>query len=143
VVSIDASAEMVKATTLLTGKAAILLSFEQMEYEREFEGVWACASLLHVTRTDLGPVLGRFTNALKPNGVLYLSFKYGDAERFERGRFFNDLNEALLKSLLADRPQLHLLNLWVSDDVRSERRGYQRWLNALIRARQRRCENVP
>jgi SAM-dependent methyltransferase len=133
VVSIDASAEMVKATTTLTGQSAILLSFEEIEFDSEFDGIWACASLLHVARTELGPVLDRFTKALKPYGAFYLSFKYGDAERFERGRFFNDLNEILFSSILADHPQLRLLSLWISDDVRNDRPGYQQWLNAIAR----------
>jgi hypothetical protein len=65
--------------------------------------------------------------------VLYLSFKYGDAERFEHGRFFNDLNEPLLKPILKNHPRLELVKLWITDDVRKERRGNQQWLNALVR----------
>jgi len=57
--------------------------------------------------------------------VLYLSFKYGDAKRFEQGRFFNNLDETLLKSLLADHHRLEIVKLWVTDDVRNERRGRQ------------------
>ena len=136
VVSMDASIEMVKATTSLTGQAALLLTFDAIQFDAEFDGIWACASLLHVSRRDLDAVLVRLTRALKPQGVLYLSFKYGDAERFEQGRFFNDLNETLLKSLLADHPRLEIVKLWITDDVRNERRGSQQWLNALVRRRE-------
>jgi SAM-dependent methyltransferase len=74
VVSIDASAEMVYATTKLTGHSAVVMRFDEMAYENEFDGIWACASLLHIARRDLNSVLARLTKALKPNGVLYVSF---------------------------------------------------------------------
>jgi SAM-dependent methyltransferase len=132
VVSIDASLEMVKATSKLTGRDALLLAFKEIEFVNEFDGIWACASLLHVSRRDLDAVLIRLTKALKAKGVLYLSFKLGDAERFEHGRFFNDLDEPLLKSFVADQPRLELVKLWVTNDVRNDRRGGQQWLNAIL-----------
>jgi hypothetical protein len=116
-----------------TGRGALLLAFDEIEFKTEFDGIWACASLLHVARRYLDAILTRLTKALKPGGVLYFSFKYGDAERFEHGRYFNDLNESLLNSLLAGHSALVLLNLWISDDVRNERRGRQQWLNVLTR----------
>ena len=133
VVSIDASAEMVNATTKLTGQEAKLLRFDAIDFDNEFDGIWACASLLHVARRDLNAVLARLTKALKPNGVLYLSFKHGDSERIENGRFFNDLNETLLRTVLANHPQLELVRVWTTEDVRNDRRGRQRWLNAIVR----------
>jgi SAM-dependent methyltransferase len=131
--SIDASAEMVNATTKLTGLEAKLLTFDALDFDGEFDGIWACASLLHIARRDLNSVLVRLTKALKPNGVLYLSFKHGDIERMESERFFNDLNETLLEDVLAKHPQLKLVRTWTTEDVRNDRRGRQRWLNAIVR----------
>ena len=133
VVSIDASAEMVNAATKLTGQQAKLLRFEALDFDNEFDGIWACASLLHIARQDLNGVLDRLTKALKPGGVLYLSFKHGDSERVESGRFFNDLNEALLRAALASHPQLELAQVWTTEDIRNDHRGRQPWLNAIVR----------
>ena len=127
VVSIDASAKMVNATTMLTGQEAKLLRFDALEFDREFDGIWACASLLHIARRDLNPILTRLTKALKPNAVLYLSFKHGDGERMEGGRFFNDLDETLLRTALANHPPLKLVRVWITEDVRNDRRGGQSW----------------
>lgn len=132
VVSIDASAEMVNATTNLTGQEARQLTFDALDFDSEFDGIWACASLLHVARRDLGSVLARLTKALKPTGVLYLSFKQGDIERVEDGRFFNDMNEAMLRTGLSGHPQLELLRVWITKDVRNDRTGRQQWLNAVV-----------
>jgi len=133
VVSIDASVEMVKATTQLTGQGAKLVRFDALDFDNDLDGIWACASLLHIARRDLNAVLAHLTKALKPGGVLYLSFKYGDSERTEDGRFFNDLDESLLGTVLGDHPQLKLAQVWTTDDVRNDRRGRQRWLNAIVR----------
>jgi 2-polyprenyl-3-methyl-5-hydroxy-6-metoxy-1,4-benzoquinol methylase len=75
VVSMDVFAEMVKATAMLTGQAALLRSFADVEFDREFDDIWACASLLHVPRRSPSSVFGRLTKALKAQGVVYLSFK--------------------------------------------------------------------
>lgn len=40
---------MVKATTALSGQAALLLTFDEIEFKNEFDGIWACASLLHLS----------------------------------------------------------------------------------------------
>jgi SAM-dependent methyltransferase len=105
VVSIDASAEMVRATKELTGLDAWQLGFQELDFDGGFDGIWACASLLHVTRRELSSVLARLARALKSNGVLDVSFKYGDDERVEDGRLFNDRNDARLCDALANHPK--------------------------------------
>ena len=133
VVSIDASAAMVTAASNLTGQTALHMTFDEIPFEGEFDGIWACASLVHVSRRDLGAVLNRLTNALKPSGFCYMSFKYGDSERIESGRFFNDLNETLFHGMLRGHPELELVELWETDDLRRLDRREQRWLNAIVR----------
>jgi SAM-dependent methyltransferase len=78
VVSMDASPAMVKAAAALIGKTVRLLTFAEMDFDAEFDGIWACASLLHVPREHLSCILARFARALKSNGAFYLSFKYGN-----------------------------------------------------------------
>ncbi|MGD1097104.1 MAG: class I SAM-dependent methyltransferase [Bryobacteraceae bacterium] len=133
VVSIDASAEMVAATTKLTGKEALLLKFDALDFDHEFDGIWACGSLVHIARQDLHSILTRLSRALKPSGVLYMSFKHGDSERMEGERFFNDLNEAMFGTILGAHPALKPIQIWVTEDLRNYRRGRQRCLNAIVR----------
>ena len=135
VVSIDASERMVEATRSVTGADVQQMNFESAEFEREFDGIWACASLLHVPRQELSAVFVVLGKALKSDGILYLSFKYGNCERTENGRYFNDLDEVALRSLFASDPRLEILKVWISEDVRNERRGNQQWLNGLARRR--------
>jgi len=133
VVSIDASQEMVAAATRHTGQEAMLLTFDALAFDSEFDGIWACGSLVHIARRDLNSVMARLSRALKPNGVLYMSFKHGDSERMEGERFFNDLNETMFETILGLHPELTPLQVWITEDLRNYRRGPQRCLNAIVR----------
>lgn len=68
-----------------------------------YDGIWACASLLHVPQGSQSEVFYKMAAALKPGGVLFCSYKYnaeGPRWRWEGGRPFLDLNIATLASWL-------------------------------------------
>jgi SAM-dependent methyltransferase len=132
VVSFDASIRMVTMATELTGCPALHLRFQDVEFESEFDGVWACASLLHVGRNQIESVLQRLVRAAKPAGVLYVSFKTGIGERVERGRFFNDYDEPELRDLLARVAGIECIECWNTPDGRPGRE-HDIWVNALAR----------
>jgi 2-polyprenyl-3-methyl-5-hydroxy-6-metoxy-1,4-benzoquinol methylase len=131
VTAIDASEKMVEATANLTGLVARRLQFQQMEFDNKFDGIWACASLLHVPRAEIGTVLNAFARALRPNGVCYLSFKEGDGERVQDGRLFTDFTESGLKAVLAHCSELEVVRIWTTQDARPDRAD--QWVNALVR----------
>jgi SAM-dependent methyltransferase len=45
-----------------------------------YDGVWACASLIHVAREDFGTVLRRLAEATRSGGRLHASVREGDGE---------------------------------------------------------------
>ncbi|MFT4558227.1 MAG: SAM-dependent methyltransferase, partial [Planctomycetaceae bacterium] len=136
VTAIDASAKMTEATTCLTGLAAVKLQFQQMEFANDFDGIWACASLLHVPRSETDTVLSAFAHALRPNGVCYLSFKEGNGERLQDGRHFTDFTTSGLKAALAHHCGFEIIDIWTTADARPDR-GDQ-WVNALVGKRESR-----
>lgn len=135
VTAIDGSEELCKRVKENYGIHARCIKFEDISFVAEFDAIWACASLLHVTKAEMPNVLGKVSAALKPGGVLYASFKYGDDERVSNGRFFNDYTENDLDTLLTSENQLSLLEYWITEDVRPDRSG-ERWLNFIARKQQ-------
>lgn len=96
-----------------------------------YHGVWACASLLHIPYNQLHQVFQNLANALKPSGVIYASFKYGEGERHEDGREFTDLTETCLKIIINQIPTLRIYKLWLTQDRRPSH-SETLWLNVLL-----------
>lgn len=128
VTAYDASAGMVRLAREYSKLPVRQLTFEQMQWLSEFDGIWACASLLHVPRKDLPDTFRRFGLALKAGGRWYLSMKYGVSTRVVDGRSFTDVTEAEITGLL-NSAGLHVADLWITNDVRSGRED--RWVNTI------------
>ncbi|MDG1369254.1 MAG: class I SAM-dependent methyltransferase [Paracoccaceae bacterium] len=132
VAAFDASLAMVEAAKDFAELPVRHLRFEDFYWSHPFEGIWACASLLHVVREDLSEVMRRLTDHLVTDGILYASFKLGTGERQEDGRHFTDMNEETLSSLLDEYPALQQVEIWRSLDGRPDRKE-DIWLNVLLR----------
>ena len=125
----DASAEVCRIASEKTGIEVRQLRFEEVEDEEQYDGIWACASLLHVNPADLPDVMRRLYKLLKPEGVLYASFKYGSGEREKDGRYFYDLTEDTCRDLLT-KTGFQVKELFVTQDVRNDR-SHEQWVNAI------------
>lgn len=86
--AIDISPAMVNLARSL-GVDASVLAFQDMAFESMFDGIWACASFLHIPKHELPDALSRFLRALRPGGVCFFSLKEGAGESIaEDGRYF-------------------------------------------------------
>lgn len=134
VTAIDASQALVKQASEYLGFAVEHKTFQQINEQNNYDAIWCCASLLHVPFSELSEVFNRFCEALKPSGVMYVSFKHGEpnlAPREQNGREFTDLNEHGLKALLANNAKLKIINTWITGDRRAGREDEQ-WFNAIL-----------
>lgn len=129
--AIDYSEELVAKARQLTGLPVQLGSFYELAEKAKYDGVWACASLLHCERDQLSGVLQRILMALKPGGICYMSFKYDNQDREKDGRSFTDLNEQLAHDLLQCLDDVLLLQQWITVDKRPDRA--EEWLNILFK----------
>ena len=102
---------------------------QEINFENLFDGIWACASLLHVPAKELNLVFKKCSNALKANGVMYASFKYGDFEGERNGRYFLDLNEETIKKYL-NNTKLTIKEYCITEDVRVD--NDTKWLNVIL-----------
>ena len=131
VIMLDASAAMCRCAEKLTGQKALHKTFAEINFDKQFDGIWANASLLHVPEQELENVLKILHRALKDDGVLYASWKYGEAERRDGERFYCDMTEEKLKKLLRRTGCFVCKEVWVSEDVLPLHRE-QRWLNVVL-----------
>lgn len=131
VTSFDASSELVKIASEYSGIAVQCIKFEDIEFKDEFDGIWACASLLHVPKNKITDVFLKLSKSLKKSGILYVSFKYGDKERVDDGRLFNDQNEDSFTSLINNLSDLTIVEMWKTADLRPNRED-EYWLNCLV-----------
>jgi HAD superfamily hydrolase (TIGR01509 family) len=130
VTAFDASEEMVKRARLLTGIDVRKSRFEEFASPRLYDGIWSCASLLHVPRSRLSDVMAHLAALLRPGGTWYLSFKHGSGDRERDGRFFTDLEECDLRSIVDKLPGMSVSSVWVAKDSRPGKN--EEWLNGLL-----------
>jgi SAM-dependent methyltransferase len=128
----DASPAMARVAGRLSEVPVDVLRFEEVAFGPVFDGVWVCASLLHVPRHEMSDAIGRLARALKPDGILYVSFKQGEAEEERGGRRFTDYTLDTLGRQLEREPRLEVLKVWTTADVRPGRSA-EWWVNALAR----------
>lgn len=132
VTAFDTSPTLAALASNHLGAPVEVLCFQEIDWRECFDGIWACASLLHVPEAELADAVSRLSTALKPAGVLYASFKYGRGERDHNGRRFTDLDESGLVRLMDRVGGLTTIDTWITGDLRPGRES-ERWLNALLR----------
>jgi len=132
VTAVDGSEQLCQLASEVIGQEVLHLRFRDLNFYEEFDAVWACASLLHVEKGQMTAVLQRIFKSIKPGGILYASYKYGDTQRIKENRLFNDYMERDLEMLFSGIDGAVVKEWWISGDVRAERKN-ERWLNVVVR----------
>ena len=128
----DGSSELCKLASAFTGIEVKEMLFQDLDASGKYEGIWACSSILHLPKKELLPVIRKMCDALKDNGVIYTSFKYGDFEGERNGRYFTDFTEDTFDKFIKVIPELTIEEEWITSDVRPGR-GEEKWLNLILR----------
>ncbi len=136
VTAVDGSEAMCKLATANTGIDAANMRFEDLDAKEIYDGIWACASILHLPKERLKNVFQKIYDALKTGGCLYVSFKYGDFEGMRNGRYFTDFTVNTIAKFLAEIPGLQPAEQWISKDVRPDR-SEEEWLNIILKKKSR------
>lgn len=129
---VDGSKEMCLYTEQYTGLNVKQMLFTDLKEVDRYDGVWACSSILHLPYDELKKVLVLIARALKQEGYLYTSFKYGEFEGERNGRYFIDMKEERFKKMLEEIDVFTTVALDVTTDIRSER-SEQKWLNVIVK----------
>ena len=132
VIAIDGSIELCKKASEYTGIEVKHMLFQELNDKDTYDGIWACSSILHLNKEELKPVLLKMIDALKKQGIIYTSFKYGDFEGERNGRYFSNFTIESFKEYVQDISTIQIEEYWLSGDVRKGREDEQ-WLNLILR----------
>ena len=125
VVPADGSEGMRRVVKERLGIDVVPVRFDDIRWEEEFDGVWACASLLHVPSADLPDVFLSIRRALRPGGTFFCSFKRGDFEGERDGRRYTDMDPGRLRGILTSSG-FSVSDIW--EDVGSDGTA---WVDAI------------
>lgn len=132
VTAIDASEKIAAEASRFIGRKVLPIRFDQLEFKNQFDGIWACASLLHVPKSEIDESITHLIESLKPGGVLFISVKNGEGESVDnKGRFFNYFSQQDLDNILKKHPNLDLIKQW--DDQDNLNRKTTTWMSILLR----------
>ncbi|MDO4800311.1 MAG: class I SAM-dependent methyltransferase [Bacillota bacterium] len=134
VVSIDFAEEVVRRGRTLLNNEVLLVDMREMRYSNEFDAIWASAVLLHYREEEIIEILARMREALKEQGIIYVSFKYGAHVEERHGRMFNDFNEEKFEALMQSVDGLEIAEMWQTQDARKDHET-KRWLNVILKKR--------
>ena len=129
--AIDGSVNLCKLASEYTGIKVRNIVFQELDEQEKYDGIWACASILHLSKKELSVVLDKMIAALKKNGIIYTSFKYGDFEGERNGRYFTDFTDKSFKEFIENVADVEIVEYWITGDVR-QGRGEEKWLNIIL-----------
>ncbi len=130
--AIDGSEGLCKIAGSYTGIPIKHMMFQELCATDCYDGIWASSSILHLPKQELHMVILKMVDALKENGIIYTSFKYGSYEGIRNGRYFTDFMEDDFTRFIANIRNIRLEEQWVSTDIRADRRD-EKWLNIILR----------
>ena len=130
VTPLDGSPEMCALAEIHTDLEVLNMTFEELDFDEVFDGIWACASLLHVPEDEMPDILKKVGLALKPEGHLYISVKEGDYEGERDNRYYVDYTKRQLTEMLENTGFFKVRDVWKTQSPENHT-GVTRWLNVI------------
>ena len=128
----DGSEELCRIASDYAGMPVKQMLFQELKETEKYDGIWACSSILHLPKQELKAVLMKMADALKEQGIIYTSFKYGEFEGERNGRYFTDFTEDAFRDFVTDITEIQIEEVWITGDVR-QGRNEEKWLNLIMR----------
>lgn len=127
----DGSKEMAKLATEYTGIRVINSTFDSFRSKEKYNGIWACASLVHIPRKEIIGTLLKLCSHLDEGGIFYFSMKYRNVDNEEDSRRFTELDDDFYKFEIKSSKEFSLVDSFLTSDVRINQSNM--WMNFLLR----------
>ena len=128
-VGLDASEELAKIAERHTGIHVIVADMAGWICEKPYDGIWSCASLLHLRDNELKMFFRNLQENLKVGGAIFVSVKSGiETGIDDKGRFMRNFTKKELEDLLRIAG-IEVKEQWETEDQFS-RNGFS-WINVI------------
>lgn len=134
VTATDGSARMCELASRYLGMPVRVQEFNELADEALYDGIFASASIMHLEYDRLVELMPKLARALKPGGVLYVSFKYGDHDGYLGKRYYTKMTEERFEALVAPVDELEISQLGIFGNEHPGQPDF-RWLWAHLRKR--------
>ena len=115
---LDASEELVKIARAELGIPVEIGRTEEWKADEPFDGIWCCASLMHLNDEACRHFFENLNHNLKPGGALYVSVKSGiETGEDEAGRYLRNFTEEELREMINTIAGLKASELWFTEDT--------------------------
>ncbi len=132
VTSLDGSIKMIDYLKSKLKNEIVFSVFEEYKTEKKFDGIWACASLLHVKKENMKDIILKYIDLLSINGIFFMSFKLRNKDFEKDGRVFTCFSEDSFKILLSEFLNIEIIKIIVTNDVRRNREN-EKWISVIIK----------
>lgn len=128
VTAIDPSEALAEIASGVIGQEVLVTKAENISFDKEFNGVWAMSSLIHLNDQQLERAIGKIKEAMVDGGYFWGSFRNSPEETTDpKGRYFNGFTMDKLEHLFAK----HFENISIVRQEDSMGRGEISWLELL------------
>ena len=122
--AIDGSEKLCELASEYIGQKVDYMKFDELSDVETYDGIWACASILHVEREDLPNILRKMITALKE----------GDREVVQDGKYYNYINKEILEAMLREvDPDSQIVEYYENSTVANVNRPPATWGSYLIK----------
>lgn len=129
---IDASEEMCRLAADYSGVEVSCERIQDWHPTKLYNGIWASASLLHLTIDEIEDFLLRTPDYLEANGVLSFSMKKGiRTGKDSEGRFFTAFSSELIRRIKKTCVAFELVDSWITEDGLG--RFNNKWVNIILK----------
>ena len=129
---LDGSINLANIVETELGLKVKVQDFNDFDEKDKYDGVWACASLLHVKKENLSNIILKIKKSIHDDGIIYISMKDVVGEEIDNfGRYYNYVNEKEFEELL--KP-LHLkVDKYIKTNQRKDDSKNIIWHNFFIK----------
>lgn len=132
--ALDASEVMCKLASEYTGVNVKCQRIQDWMPIKKYDAVWANASLVHLTKEEIGSFICKLPKVLTEEGVAYISLKGGIDSGWDcLGRYFSSFCKEEVVTICSTVQDLVIEDIWETSDL-LEREGIY-WINIILKKR--------